>query len=117
MLLTGLGCQSIYDGDILQKLLRQTVPLHYVVRAVVRNPNFPLAIFPNQNLQRHVDCNAGSSYHKRCACFGTAKNQQLSWAHTHSHFSASPLWSTSANRVIPLDCRIFLSFSTVYSTE
>ena len=32
-------------------------------------------------------------------------------------FSASPLWSTSANKVTPLDCRMFLSFSTVASTE
>ena len=32
-------------------------------------------------------------------------------------FSASLLWSTSANRVTPLDCRMPLRFSTVCSKE
>src|SRR5215471_17633222 len=32
-------------------------------------------------------------------------------------FSASPLWSTSANRLTPLACNIPLSFATVSSTE
>ena len=32
-------------------------------------------------------------------------------------FSASPLWSITANSVTPLDCRIFFSLSTVCSTE
>ena len=32
-------------------------------------------------------------------------------------FAASPLWSISANRVISLDRRMFLSLSTVSSTE
>jgi hypothetical protein len=84
MLLLCLSRQCFYDGDILQELLRQTVPLHNVVRAVVRNPNFLLAIFPNKNLQRQVDGNAGSSQHQRCARLGTAKNQQLSRTHAHS---------------------------------
>ena len=59
--------------------------LLYAVRAVVRNPNFPLAIFPNKDLQRQVDGNTRSSQHKRCASLWTSKNQQLGRKHVHSN--------------------------------
>ncbi len=59
--------------------------LLYVVRAVVRNPNFPIAIFPNKDFQRQVDGNTRSSQHKRCASLWTSKNQQFGRKHTHSN--------------------------------
>lgn len=83
----------------------------------IRNPNFPLAIFPNKNLQRQVDGNTGIVSIRDVHALGLPKISNLVGSMLIPTFSASPLWSTSANRVIPLNCKIFLSLSTVCSTE
>lgn len=59
--------------------------LLYVVRTIVRNPNFPIAIFPNKDLQGQVDGNTRSSHHKKCASPWTSKNQQFGWKHVNSN--------------------------------
>src|SRR5277367_2987796 len=59
------------------------MPFLQVFRAIVGNPDFPVLVFPNKNLQGEIDRNAGSSQHKRCSAFRIAEDQQLGWAHFH----------------------------------
>ena len=49
--------------------------------------------------------------------FGLPKISSLVGRIFSPAFSASPLWSTRANRVTPFACKIPLSFWTVSSTE
>ena len=59
-LLRRLRCQRLHHRDVLQQLRRYTMPLLQICRTVVGNPDFPIGIFPDQNLEREIDCNAGS---------------------------------------------------------
>src|SRR5262245_2437006 len=49
-LLSGLNCEGFYDRYVLQQFLGKAVAALQVFRAVVRNPDFSLAVFPDQNL-------------------------------------------------------------------
>lgn len=49
-LLPCLGRNRLYDREILNQVLRHTVPFLQVLRTVVRNPDSPLIVFPHQNL-------------------------------------------------------------------
>ena len=53
-------CQRLHHCDVLQQLLRYAMPLLQICRAVVGNPDFPMGIFPDQNLEREINCYAGS---------------------------------------------------------
>jgi hypothetical protein len=47
------------------QLLRQSVPFLQIRRAVVRHSDCPRAIFPDQDLEREIDGDAGSGQHHR----------------------------------------------------
>jgi len=59
-LLRRLDRQRLHHRDVLQQLLRYAMPLLQICRTVVGNPDFPIRIFPYQNLEREIDCYAGS---------------------------------------------------------
>src|SRR5205814_609970 len=46
-LLTQLRYQCFHDANVLQQVLRQSVPLLQVGRGIVREPDFPLRILPD----------------------------------------------------------------------
>src|SRR5450432_342625 len=81
----GLRRQCFNSGNILQKILRQAVPLFQIDRAVIRDPNFSLTIFPDQNLKREINRDTGCGQHYRRPAFGTSENQQPGWTHFQSH--------------------------------
>jgi len=56
-----------------------------VIRAVVRDPNLSLGVFPNQDLQRQVDRDARGRQHHRRPRLRAAENQQLCGWHLHSY--------------------------------
>jgi len=62
------------------------MPSHKVFRAVVRNLDFPLSIFPHENFKRQIDGYARSGEHERRAGFGAAEDQQLCRTHLHTRF-------------------------------
>lgn len=85
-LLRSFGYQRFNHCYVWQQFLRQSMAFFQIRRAVIRNPHFPFAVFPNQELQRKIDCNAGSGQHKRCSRLRAPEDQQLGGAHFHPHF-------------------------------
>ena len=73
-LLASLRGQCFDYRDVLQQLLRQTMPLLQILGAVVREPDLPLSIFRDQNLERKVDSAAGRRQHQWSAGFRAAED-------------------------------------------
>jgi len=84
-LLRSLRRQRFYDGNILEQVLRQAVPLFQIFGAGVGNPGLSMGVLPNQNLQREINGDARGSEHKRRASLGAAKDQELCGTHFHSN--------------------------------
>lgn len=85
-LLRRLGCQRFYDGNVRNEFLRQVMPGLKVSQAIVRDPDFTVAVLPNQNLERQIDRDAGRRNHQRRSGFRTAEYQKLGGPHLHSGF-------------------------------
>jgi hypothetical protein len=116
-LFCGRGRQCFHDRDVLQQFLGQAVAFFQVIGAVVRDPDPSVIVFPDKNLKREVEGEAGSPSISGVPALGLQKISSLVERIFIPTFSASPLWSTKANSDTPFATRIALSFSTVRSTE
>src|SRR5207237_7482948 len=85
-LFRGLLRQCFDYVNVWQHLRWQVMPLLQIGQAVVSDPNFPLSIFPDQNLERKVDRATGRRQHHRSACLWIPENQQLRGTHFYSCF-------------------------------
>ncbi len=54
-------------------------------RSCCRKPRLYPGVFPDQNLKREIDGDAGSGQHQRCAGFRTSKDQQFGGPHFDAH--------------------------------
>jgi hypothetical protein len=59
------------------------VSLLQISRAVVRDPNLSVVVFPDQDLERQIDCAVGRGEHDGRSGFGVSKNCELGWPHFH----------------------------------
>src|ERR1700722_2624549 len=85
VLLRNVGRQCLHEADILREIRRQPVPLRQIFRAVVGDPDFPLVILPNQDLEWQVDGNARCRDHKGSAPLWVTENEKLGRTHFHPY--------------------------------
>jgi uncharacterized protein (DUF2141 family) len=91
LLLCDSFCQHFNHADVRQQFRRETVPLLQIGRANIRDPNLALAIFPDQNLEREIDRNAGRRHITGVPPFGFPKMNNLVGRIFIPAFAASPL--------------------------
>jgi alpha/beta hydrolase family protein len=82
-LLARSGGEGSHDGDILNEFRGQMVASLQVDGRVVGKPHSAVRVFPDEDLQRQIDRDAGRSDHQRSAGFGVAKDQELGRVHAH----------------------------------
>jgi len=85
-LFAGFGHQSGHARNIGDQLWWNVMPVAQILRTVIRDPDFSIVIFPDENLERQVDGGAWSGQHYSNSSFGTPEDQQLGRWHLHPGF-------------------------------
>jgi hypothetical protein len=85
----------------LQQVFREGVPLLQINRAVVREPDLPIIILPDQCFEWQVDATLGDAIINGVPDFGLPKMSSFVGCIFRPALAASPLWSIRAWMVNP----------------
>ena len=91
-------------------LMLPGMPGLQVCRAVIRNPDPGIGIFPNKNLERQINGDARRSNHERSSGFGIAEDQKLGRPHAHAGFFRLTTVIDQGKQLDPLRSQDFFEF-------
>lgn len=101
--------QQADGGEVLKEFMRNAAPLPEILRAVIGNEHFAIAVLPYENFKWKIHCARRSRQHYGSASLGTAKDEQFGQSHCHADSFGLVTVIDEGKQSHPLPCEEILA--------